>query len=189
MRSTRALRLPPAGTCSQGQIAISGVFSLIAPLPPSVPVSVQKFHRRKTKQPKPNQKNPPRKQTHKRAVISPARFLQLLAPPEARWKTLCSVFTERTERVKTLQKGSHDESNNNQTLRRSSRVFQIRRAGTKGPSVNEAPGLAQANSVPLKGEGSGRNVLPHSVWTFFFFFSPSPSAATSCRSDCRAEAD
>lgn len=82
--------------------------------------------------------------------------------PEAWWNAFQRVYRE------TLQKGSHDDSTNNQTqqLARGSCFFQIRPAAQKGLNANEAPGLAQ--TVFLKGEGSGRNTLPWCSRSFFY---------------------
>lgn len=49
----------------------------------------------------------------------------------------------------------------------------------KRAECERSPGISASKQYSLKGEGSGRNVLPHSVWTFFFFFPP--SAATDSR--------
>lgn len=132
--------------------SVSTMFSICAEIPPP-----------KT--------NPKRKEggekIHKRAVISPARFLQLLCASPCGTVERFSACLQGEQSASRLSRRDH--------MTRAITIKRYSGSGllccsnlsccTKGLNANEAPGL---ETVFAKEEGSGRNVLPWCGQTFFF---------------------
>lgn len=123
--------------------------------------SWRRSHQRSTAQNKAEKRG---RKTHKWAVISPTRFLQLLRASPRGTVEGSSACLQRERSVKTLHKRSRDESNDNPTLQqaRGSGVFQMRPAARKGLNANEAAGIS-ANGVAKRGRKRTKRSV--SAWT------------------------